>query len=145
MKFKQQEEEQKSNTFLDSVIDLISMNQAFIYGLDCYRNMSDENRMGTNDVRVKLSSNLRNLIKLSISLNPEHVEPTFTVECKPLRTIRELKTIEEKYYNMLKEIGNNALEQNNAEVFSYLSPIISDFKHYFCTLDEDNDSGETSS
>ena len=46
---------------------------------------------------------------------------------------------------MLKEIANNALEENNAEVFSYLSSIITEFDHYFCTLNEDNDSGETSS
>ena len=145
MKFKQQEDEQKSNTFLDSVIDLIKTVQSFLYGLSCYKSTSGIQKVQICDYKDGLQRNLNRLIKLAISLNPEHIEPTHTVELKPLKTISELKAIEEKYYNMLKEIGNNALEQNNAEVFSYLSPIISDFKHYFCTLNESNDSGETSS
>lgn len=46
---------------------------------------------------------------------------------------------------MLKEIAKNALEEKEVEVFAYLSNIIANFKHYFCTLDESNISRETSS
>jgi predicted house-cleaning noncanonical NTP pyrophosphatase (MazG superfamily) len=56
-----------------------------------------------------------------------------------------LKDYEEKYYNMLKEIAKNALEDDEVEVLAYLYDIIRNFEHYFCTLDEDNVSRETSS
>ena len=147
MKFKQQEEEQKSNTFLDSVIDLIVVIEQFAYALVCISNREQSNSVkeACSHCEMQLCYHQTSLKKLAISLNPEHKEPTFTVEYSPVDSVSDLKKFEEKYYNMLKEIGKNALEQNNAEVFSYLSPIISGFKHYFCTLDESNDSGETSS
>jgi hypothetical protein len=75
-------------------------------------------------------------MKLAISLNPEHKEPALTMELVPVDSITELKKLEEKYYNMLKEVGNNAMEANDFEVVSYLSEIIRKFRHFFCTLNE---------
>ena len=139
MKFKQQEETPQKNPFLDSIIDLIVVNKQFLYVIKSFK----ENVCPT--VTVRIGSDCKQLIKLAISLNPEHVFPTMTVEYSPASSNKDLVKLEEKYYNMLKEIANNALEENNAEVFSYLSNMICHFNHYFCTLDEDNDSRETSS
>ena len=46
---------------------------------------------------------------------------------------------------MLKEVSENALEEKDVEVMAYLFDMIKDFEHYFCTVDEDNVSRETSS
>lgn len=140
MKFKQQEEETpQKNSFLDSIIDLIVVNKQFLYAIKSFK----ENVCPT--VTALIGSDCKQLIKLATCLNPDHTFPTMTVEYSPASSNKDLVKLEEKYYNMLKEIANNALEENNAEVFSYLSKMICHFNHYFCTLDEDNDSGETSS
>lgn len=140
MKFKQQEEETpQKNSFLNSIIDLIIVNKQFLYAIKSFK----EKVCPT--ITAIIGSDCKQLIKLATCLNPEHIFPTMTVEYAPANSKEDLIKLEEKYYNMLKEIANNALEQNNAEVFSYLSPMIRSFNHYFCTLDEDNDSGETGS
>ena len=143
MKFKQQEEETpQKNSFLDSIIDLIVVNKQFLYGINSYKK---DNDLSNSLLKANVETNCKLLFKLAVALNSEHKNPTMTVEYVPANSKEDLVKLEEKYYNMLKEIGNNALEENNAEVFSYLSPMIRNFNHYFCTLDEDNDSGETSS
>lgn len=143
MKFKQQEEETpQKNSFLDSIIDLIVVSKQFLYGINSYKK---DVSLGITFVKSDIESNCKDLFKLAIALSPEHKSPTMTVDYVPTNSKEDLIKLEEKYYNMLKEIANNALEKNNAEVFSYLSPMIKDFNHYFCTLDEDDDSGETSS
>jgi hypothetical protein len=141
MKFKSQEESNE-NPFLKSIIDLIVLSKQFLYAIYCY---DTEESLQLCSVKRNLDFNCKDLIKLAIALDPAHKHPTMTVDYVPAEGVKDLKTLEEKYYNMLKEIGNNALEQNNAEVFSYLSPMIKEFNHYFCTLDEDDDSRETSS
>ena len=143
MKFKQQEEETpQKNSFLDSIIDLIIVNKQFLYAMHCCK---QEDSLGFTFAKSNAELDCKNLIKLATALDPDHKNPTMTVEYAPVDDLKGLIKLEEKYYNMLKEIANNALEENNAEVFSYLSPMIKEFNHYFCTLDEDNDSGETSS
>lgn len=141
MKFKSQEESNE-NPFLKSIIDLIVLSKQFLYAIYCY---DTEESLQLCSVKRNLDFNCKDLIKLAIALDPAHKHPTMTVDYVPAENVKDLKTLEEKYYNMLKEIGNNALEQNNAEVFSYLSPMIKEFNHYFCTLNEDDDSGETGS
>ena len=141
MKFKSQEESNE-NPFLKSIIDLIVLSKQFLYAIYCY---DTEESLQLCSVKRNLDFNCKDLIKLAIALDPAHKYPTMTVNYVPAEGVKDLKTLEEKYYNMLKEIGNNALEQNNAEVFSYLSPMIKEFNHYFCTLNEDDDSGETGS
>lgn len=84
-------------------------------------------------------------MKLAISLNPEHKEPIIEVELKVVDSVAELKALEEKYYNMLKEVGKNALEASDFVGISHLGHIVRRFEHYFCTLDENDNSGETSS
>ena len=142
MKFKQQEDTPQTNSFLKSIIDLIVISKQFLYAINCYNTTES---LQLSSVKRNIEFNCKDLIKLTIALDPAHKHPTMTVDYVPAESIKDLKTLEEKYYNMLKEIGNNALEQNNAEVFSYLSPMIKEFNHYFCTLNEDDDSGETSS
>ncbi|MBO7693511.1 MAG: hypothetical protein J6T10_12845 [Methanobrevibacter sp.] len=133
MKFKQSEEETSpKNPFFSSVMDLLIVNKQFTYAVKTFKKDFTTNVMGG------LIAGNRLLTKLAISLDPEHKQPSMTVEYKPAETINDLVKLEEKYYNMLKEVGNNALKQNNAEVFSYLSRLIYSFEHYFCILDEDN-------
>ena len=139
MKFKQQEETVKDNPFLKNVIDLLSLNKAFQYAVHRYKNGAYCG-YGKN-----LIEDWNLLIKLAISLNPEHKEPTFDVTLSPVDSISGLKEFEEKYYNTLKEIGKNALDANEIEVVSYISNIIINFKHFFCTLNEDDNSRKTSS
>ena len=141
MKFKSQEESNE-NPFLKSIIDLIVLSKQFLYTINCYDTTES---LQLACVKRNIEYNCKDLIKLAIALDPAHKHPTMTVDYVPAEDVKDLKTLEEKYYNMLKEIGNNALEQNNAEVFSYLSPMIKEFNHYFCTLNEDDDSGKTSS
>ena len=85
------------------------------------------------------------MFKLAVSLDPKHIGPTLDNQLKPFESIKELKDYEEKYYNMLKEIAENALEEKEVEVMAYLFDIIRDFEHYFCTLNEDDVPRETSS
>lgn len=133
MKFKQQEEETSpKNPFFGSIMDLLIVNKQFVYALKTFKKDFTSNVLGG------LIAGDRLLTKLAVSLDPEHKQPTMTVEYKPAETIKDLVKLEEKYYNMLKEIGNNALKQNDAEVFSYLSRLIYSFEHYFCILDEDD-------
>jgi hypothetical protein len=113
-------------------MDLLIVNKQFTYAVKTFKKDFTANVLG------ELVAGNRLLTKLAISLDPEHKQPSMTVEYKPAETINDLVKLEEKYYNMLKEVGNNALEQNNAEVFSYLSRLIYSFEHYFCILDEDN-------
>lgn len=143
MKFKQQEEETpQKNSFFDSIMDLIIVSKQFLYGINSYKK---DGSLAITFVKSNIESNCKDLFKLAIALSPEHKSPTMTVDYVPANSKEDLIELEERYYNMLKEIANNALEKNNAEVFSYLSPMIKGFDHYFCTLDEDDDSRETSS
>ena len=143
MKFKQQEEETpQKNPFLDSIVDLIVINKQFRYAIESLKLKESCN---LTRYTSSLSLGYDSLMKLAVCLNSIHKMPTVTIEYAPAESIEDLKWFEEKYYNMLKEIGNNALEQNNAEVFSYLSTMIKEFNHYFCTVNEDDDSGKTSS
>ena len=141
MKFKQQEEEipQEKNSFLKSIIDLITVNKQFLYAIKTFK------KDFCPTVTATIGMDCKDLLKLAVSLDPEHKHPSMTVEYEPVEDIKGLIKLEEKYYNMLKEIADNALEENNSEVFSYLSHMIYHFIHYFCTLDEDYNSGETSS
>ena len=141
MKFKSQEESNE-NPFLKSIIDLIVVNKQFLYGINSYK---EDNDSSNSLLKANVETNCKLLFKLAVALDSEHKNPTMTVEYVPANSKEDLVKLEEKYYNMLKEIANNALEENNAEVFSYLSPMIRNFNHYFCTLDENNDSGKTSS
>lgn len=148
MKFKQQQEETpKDNSFLESIIDLLALNKEFAYAIRRFRHGSVDLEQNCKIAAYigRLYKNWDSLIKLAISLNPEHKEPTINVKLSSVGSVSDLKTFEEKYYNMLKEIGKNALEQNEIETISYITNIISDFEHYFCTLDEDDNSGETGS
>lgn len=143
MKFKTQESESpKNNSFLDSIIDLIVVNKQFSYAI---KNYPSDNSLEYTLTKQGIGLDCQNLLKLAVALNPEHKYPTMTVEYVPIDDVKDLVKLEEKYYNMLKEIANNALEVNNAEVFSYLSPMIKEFNHYFCKLDESNNKGEISS
>lgn len=141
MKFKQQEETPKNNPFFESIIDLLIVNTQFRYGIESL----DDDCWEISDYHSRLDAEKQELIRLAISLNAEHKYPMFVATLEPVESKKDLKTFEEKYYNMLKEIGKNALEQNEIEVVSYITGILRGFKHYFCTLDEDDDSGETSS
>lgn len=142
MKFKQQEDMSKDNSFLKSVVDLLTVIEQFIYAIE---SVSKCDCWETGNYKTSLRVNEQELKKLAISLNPEHILPTLVITLEPVKSIADLKTFEEKYYNMLKEIGKNALEQNEIEVVSYITEIVRGFKHYFCTLDESNDSGKISS
>jgi len=145
MKFKQQEEETpKNNPFLGSIGDLIQLCIEFEYAIKSQMDFMKEKCEVLSYYNI-LNNGMQSLVKLFISLNPEHKRPTLSPELTPVDSAKDLMKFEEKYYNMLKAIGDNAMKTNNIEVVSYLSPIIKDFNHYFCTLDEDNDSGETSS
>ena len=148
MKFKQQEEETpKNNSFLEDVNDLLSLTKAYVYAIACYSNYKKESQ---NKIIDNYINNLQDwckaLIRLSTALNPEHIEPEFTVTYIPVREVKDLMKFEEKFYNMLKAIGDRAIEEKNSEVLSYVGWMIRNFKHYFCTLvHEDDNSGETSS
>lgn len=145
MKYKTNEEPQ-SNSFLEDILDLLVLNKQFVYVVSIQRKKKGwENCGKLAAYQGRLMNDRDNITKLAISLNPEHVEPTFTVEFSPIESIKDLKDYEEKYYNMLKEIAKNALEEKEIEVLAYLSNIIMRFEHYFCTLDESNISRETSS
>ena len=145
MKFKTQENENpKSNPFFEDITHLIEVCLQFKYAIESQKDFIKEG-FECNNYELGLARDYDKLQKLAIALNPEHINPTINVELAPATSVDDLVKFEEKYYNMLKEIGNNALEQNNAEVFSYLSHLICGFKHYFCTLNESNDKGEASS
>ena len=143
MKFKQQEEETpQKNPFLDSIIDLIVVNKQFRYAIESIKLKESCNLTRCTS---SLSLGYDSLMKLAVCLNSTHKMPAMTVEYAPAESIEDLKRLEEKYYNMLKEIAKNALEDNEVEVLAYLYDIIRNFEHYFCTLDEGDDSGETGS
>lgn len=144
MKFKQQEESSKNNPFIESVANLIKICIQFEYAIKSQIDFV-ENKYEISKYYDHVNEDLAKLTKLYISLNPTHKRPGLLVELIPVDSIKDLKDFEEKYYNMLKEIGKNALEAGEFEVISYLSELIKNFEHYFCILDEDDDSRETSS
>lgn len=145
MKFKQQEEETpKNNPFLASIGDLIQLCVEFEYAIKSQMDFMKEKCEVLSYYNI-LNNGLQSLVKLFISLNPEHKRPTFSPELAPVDSAKDLMKFEEKYYNMLKEIGKNALERNEIEVISYITEIIRGFKHYFCKVDEDDNQGETTS
>ena len=84
-------------------------------------------------------------MKLAVCLDSYHKTPTIEVTLTPFNSVKDLKDYEEKLYNMLKEISENALEEKDVEVMAYLFDMIKDFEHYFCTLNEDDVPRETSS
>lgn len=141
MKFKQQEETPKNNPFFESIMDLLIVNTQFRYGIESLNDDCWE----ISDYHSRLDAEKQELIRLAISLNSEHKYPTFVTTLEPVESKKDLKTLEEKYYNMLKEIGKNALERNEIEVISYITEIIRGFKHYFCKVDEDDNQGEATS
>ena len=136
MKFKTQETE--NNPFLEDIINLIKVCLQFKYAIKSYVSFA-KSPFDLNSYNIRLNNDYELLQKLAIALNPDHVNPAINVELVAATSTDDLIKLEEKYYNMLKEIGNNALEQNNAEVFSYISKLIRKFEHYFCTLNESND------
>ena len=145
MKFKTQENENPKNSpFFEDVTHLIEVCLQFKYAVKSYVNFV-KNPFEFNSYNIRLDSDYELLQKLAIALNSDHINPTINVELVAATSVDDLIKLEEKYYNMLKEIGNNALEQNDAEVFSYISKLIRKFEHYFCTLNESNDKGEASS
>lgn len=141
MKFKQQEETSKNNPFFESIMDLLIVNTQFRYGIESL----DDDCWEISDYHSRLDAEKQELIRLAISLNSEHKYPTFVATLESVESKKDLKILEEKYYNMLKEIGKNALEQNEIEVISYITEIIRGFKHYFCKVDEDDNQGEATS
>ena len=143
MKYKTQDDTPKNNPYLEDIIDLLVLNKQFMYAIDSENKKKECYKMGSYVNR--LHCNHDSLIKLATSLNSEHVEPTYTVEFSPIESAKDLKDYEEKYYNMLKEIAENAMEDKEVEVVAYLFDMIRKFEHYFCTLNEDNVSRETSS
>lgn len=145
MKYKTQEtEEVKQNSpLLEDIVDLIAILKEFSYALDCYRNAKNCSKLA--EYSCDLACYWRTLTKLAVCLDSEHKQPTIEVTLTPTDSIKDLKDYEEKFYNMLKEIAENALEEKEIEVLAYLFYIIKEFKHYFCTLDESNISRETSS
>lgn len=143
MKYKTKDEVSKNNPYLEDIIDLLSLIKQFSYAISCEIEKKSCYKM--ESYSNKLTCDWKTLKKLAISLNSEHVVPTISVELKPAESIKDLKDYEEKYYNMLKEIAENAMEDKEAEVVAYLFDMIRKFEHYFCTLDEDNVPWETSS
>ena len=143
MKYKTQDAEEGNNPFLEDIVDLLKLNKEFSYALDTYRDLHECSKLSIYNSR--LIQDCEKLKKLVIAINPEHKIPEIEVTLTPTESIDDLKKYEEKYYNMLKEIAKNALEEKEPEVFAYLSSIIVNFKHYFCTVDEDNISRETGS
>lgn len=134
MKFKQQEEKMENNPFLEEAIELCSTCLRFMYAIRSKPFLKSDCK--AEKYRDKLSCNLQKLIKLCISLDSKHEYPAFNPELTGVESIAGLKALEEEYYNRLKSLGKKALEANNIEVVSYLSEIIANFEHYFCTLDE---------
>lgn len=143
MKYKVEDTEH--NPFLKSICDIITVNLRFKYAIKSGKDFMPEKECEFHRYFSHLQDDLEHLTKLYISLNPEHIRPTIDVELEPVKSVKELMDLEEKYYNILKETGNNGLEANNIEVVAYLSNILVDFKHYFCTLNEGNIQRETSS
>lgn len=145
MKYKTQETEEvkQNNPLLEDIVDLLIILKQFSYALNCYRDTKDCSKLA--ECNCDLTRYWRTLIKLAVCLDSEHKQPTIEVTLAPIDSIEDLKDYEEKFYNMLKEIAKNALEEKEIEVLAYLFCIIKEFKHYFCTLDESNISRETSS
>lgn len=146
MKYKTQDVEDIKNPMLDDIIDLYILVKEFLYAVDLFKN-DPKNRihcakMDTYEGCLIVYCN--RIRKLIIALSNDHTVPEITVTLKP-ESIDGLKRYEEKYYNMLKEIVENALEEKEIEVMAYLFDIIRNFEHYFCTLDEDDVPRETSS
>ena len=143
MKYKAQNS--TDNPFLDDIKDLLALVKQFSYAVSTYSDSKGNTCYKTEYYVGSLTNNWKQLLKLAIALDPEHKTPTITVELIPTDSLDDLKDYEEKYYNMLKEIMKNALEDKEVEVIAYLSEQIRKFEHYFCTLNEDNVSRETSS
>lgn len=143
MKYKTQDVEAQGNPFLRDIMDLIVLFKQFSYKVKIY--YEKNHSYSVECVVVQHQKDWIKLRKLAIALNPEHKLPEISVTLAPAESIKDLKDYEEKYYNMLKEIAENALEEKDPEVFAYLTDIIVGFEHYFCTLDEDDVPRETSS
>jgi hypothetical protein len=149
MKFKQQEEEKvKSSSFYDEIKDLLCLNAEFDYAIRSLytEDLSSRFNYHLSNYIDELGNEFDLLLKLAISLDSDHKHPVLEIVKKPADNDTDLFKFEEKYYNMIKEIGNNALKESNFEVISHLSKIIVGFKHYFCTIVHESDiPGETSS
>ena len=143
MKYKTQDVEDTKNPMLDDITDLLIVSKEFLHIVKCYNEKYC--KYNVEEYIFNLSKSCKSLFKLAVSLDPKHIGPTLDIQLKPFESIKELKDYEEKYYNMLKEIAENALEEKEVEVMAYLFDIIRDFEHYFCTLDEDDVPRETSS
>lgn len=139
MKFKEGKEK---HPLFGDVVDLWVLGKEFSNAL-MYSKQSEDCEFRCYG--AKLKDFRQKIEKLIISLDLEHKLPSVDVNINPNATVKDLVSFEEHYYNKVKNIGNKALESNDSEVFSYMSYIICEFKHYFCTLNESNDSGETSS
>lgn len=143
MKYKTQDVEDAKNPMLEDITDLLIVNKELTYMVSGFN--KDKKNYQAGDYCGKRRTDYLKLFKLAVSLDPKHIGPTLDIQLKPFESIKELKDYEEKYYNMLKEIAENALEEKEVEVMAYLFDIIKDFEHYFCTLDEDDVPRETSS
>ena len=149
MKYKTQdvEEGKRNNPLLEDIIDLLALVKEFMYAFEDYKKshneMNDCLKLATYNSYLKYC--WKSLMKLAVCLDSDHKTPTIEVTLAPFDSVKDLKDYEEKLYNMLKEVSENALEEKDVEVMAYLFDMIKDFEHYFCTLDEDNVSRETSS
>lgn len=146
MKYKTQdvEEGKHNNPLLEDIIDLLAELKEFMYALEDYKK-SHKDCFKLVTYNNYLMYCWKSLMKLAVCLDSDHKRPTIEVTLTPMDSIKDLEDHEEKFYNMLKEVAENALEEKEVEVMAYLFDMIKDFEHYFCTVDEDNVSRETSS
>ena len=146
MKYKTQDvEEGKHNSpLLEDIIDLLAELKEFMYALEDYKK-SHSGCFKLTTYNNYLICCWKSLMKLAVCLDSDHKRPTIEVTLTPMNSVKDLEDHEEKFYNMLKEVTENALEEKEVEVMAHLFDMIKDFEHYFCTLDEDNVSRETSS
>lgn len=138
MKYKEGKEK---HPLFDDVVNLWILNCEFYQALK-YLN---EDKLPVFYYKDRLCKFGQSLKKLITNIDLEHKLPTIAININPNASIKDLVSFEEHYYNKVKDIGNKALELKDFEVLSYMTYIIYKFEHYFCTINEDNNSGETSS
>lgn len=138
MKYKTQEtepkEQEQQNPILEQVRDLIVLNQQFGYAVSCYKSKQD--KLDFCMITHVIDYNFNDLLKLYVALNNDHEYPQLKSECKPVSELKDLIELEETYYNSLVNLGNKGLEENNSVLVAYVIPLIRQFEHTFCKLDE---------
>ena len=146
MKYKTQDAEEgmHNNPLLEDIIDLLAELKEFMYAIEDYKKLH-RGYFRPTTFNNYLTCCWKSLMKLAVCLDSDHKRPTIEVTLTPIDSVKDLEDHEEKFYNMLKEIAKNALEEKEVEVMAYLFDMIKNFEHYFCILDEDDVSRETSS